>query len=102
MYLSNVCVYVGVCSCEYGCPLRSETLDPLELELKAVCELPDVGVGTHTQILCKSSQYSYPLSHLSSSPFSFMTYPPLCVDSEAIMLVSFLLSITIHLKKILN
>ena len=67
----GVCVCVCVCVCvsvwthEFRCPWRLEPPDSLELKLQG-CESPERGVGIQTSVLCKNSECSQPLSHLSS------------------------------------
>lgn len=63
----RVDIYNEYCVCGSQ---NQKTMDPLELELQAVsCELPGVGAENQTWVLCKSSKYSYLLSH-PSSPYS--------------------------------
>ena len=63
MYL--ICMSVCLCTMHMQDPWKTgESCTPLELELETVMS-HYVDAGNQTQVLCKSSQCSYPLSHLS-------------------------------------
>lgn len=65
-----------VCAHKQRCPRRpEEALGFPGAELTGSYEPPDVGARTQTMVLCKSREFSYPLSH-PTSPF-FPSFPVL-------------------------
>lgn len=56
-----------VCACECKHPPIAEESDPSGVGLRGGCKPPDVDAGNQIWVLCMSSRYFPPLSHLSSS-----------------------------------
>lgn len=70
-----VCVCLWLRACSAGTCGGQRALDLLELELQAVGKPPDVGADNCTQILCRSSLYTKPLSLFPASlQFVFVSY----------------------------
>lgn len=61
--LCNVCLCAGMCT-RVQIPWSPE--EGIDLGLIKVVVSPSMGTGNQVQVLCKSSTYSYLLSHLSS------------------------------------
>jgi hypothetical protein len=78
LYLCVCCVYLSVCLClcahTHQYLWRPEDACPLRTGVKDICELPSVGAGNRTWVLCKHSNHSWQWSCLPN-PLLFI-FPP--------------------------